>query len=265
MINWTLYKKEMKSNIFLAVIFASIMTLYGVMIVLMFDAAFSEVFREFGDMMPGIMNLMGFGVIPDTMTNFIYALLYGFLFIIFPMIFTILATQRLVFRYIDKGSMACLLATPNSRFNIIFTQFSVILTYVLILVIYSFSLLTISAEIAFPGTLDILNFLYGNISLLFMLLLITSITFFSSAVISGKYATGITVGVPVLFFVFKLIANLGEDYKIIRYLTPFSLFNVDFISTYDPMSFVFNGILLLGSCLIFGGAFYLFERRDLSI
>lgn len=265
MINWTLYKKELRSNLFLAIIFVAIITLYGTMIVAMFDPALSDVFRQFADSMPGIMNLMGFGIIPDTMTNFIYALLYGFLFIVFPMIFTILVTQKLVYRYIDKGSMAYLLATPNSRFKIIFTEFLVLFTYIFILVIYSFTLITSTAVLLYPGTLDILNFLYGNLSLLLILLFISSITFFSSAVISGKYTTGITVGLPVLFFVFKLIGNLGEDYHIVRYFTPFSLFNVDYISTYDPMSCLFNGILLIGSTVIFGLAFYLFERRDLSI
>ncbi len=265
MINWTLYSKEMKSNLFLAIIFAAIITLYGTMIVAMFDPELSDIFRQFSDSMPGVMNLMGFGVIPDTMTNFIYALLYGFLFIVFPMIFSILVIQRLVYRYIDKGSLAYLLSTPNSRFQIIFTQFFVILSYLLILVVYSFTLITITAVLLYPGTLDIGNFLYGNLSLLLMLLFIASLTFFSSAVIGGKYTTGITVGLPVLFFVFKLISNLGDDYKIVRYLTPFSLFNVNLISTYDPMSFVFNGILLVSTIVIFGATFYLFERRDLSI
>ena len=265
MINWTLYKKELKSNLFLAIIFTAIITLYGTMIVAMFDPALSDIFRGFADQMPGVMNLMGFGVIPDTMTNFVYALLYGFIFIAFPMIFMILVVQRLVYRYIDQGSMAYLLATPNSRFKIILTQFFVIFTYILILVVYSFVLITSTAAILFPGTLDIINFLYGNLSLLFMLLFFICIPFFSSAVVSGKYTTGVTVGLPVLFFVLKLISNLGDDYEIVKYFTPFSLFNVDFISSYHPLSFVFNGILLVGASIIFGLSFYLFKRRDLSI
>lgn len=265
MVNWTLFKKEMRSLMFLAIIFGSIMTLYGTMIVAMFDPELSDIFRQFGASMPGIMNLMGFGIIPDTMTNFIYALLYGFLFIVFPMIFMMLAVQKIVYKYIDKGSMAYLLTTPNSRFKIIFTLCTVICTYLLILVAYSFLLITLTAEILYPQTLDIGNFLYGNLSLLFMLLFITSITFFSSAVISGKYVMGLTVGLPVLFFVFKLISNLGDDYRIIRFMTPFSLFNVDYISSYDSLSFIFNGILLIGSIVIFGISFKMFERRDLSI
>ncbi len=265
MINWTLYWKEMKSNFFLALIFVAIITLYGTMIVAMFDPDLSDVFRQFGEQMPGVMSLMGFGIIPDTMTNFIYALLYGFIFILFPMIFLILVTQRLVYRYIDKGSMSYLLATPNSRLNIIFTQFFVLFSYLLILVIYSFALISLTAVGLYPGTLDVVNFLYGNLSLLCMLLFIGSISFFSSSVISGKYTIGVTVGIPVLFFVLKLIGNLGEDYKIVRYFTPFSLFDVGYIATYDPLSLLFNAILLVGSVLIFWAAFYLFERRDLSI
>jgi ABC-2 type transport system permease protein len=265
MINWTLYKKELKSNLFLALIFGAIMTMYCTMIVAMFDPELSDVFRQFSDSMPGVMNLMGFGVIPDTMTNFIYALLYGFIFIVFPMIFMILVTQRLIYRYIDRGSFVYLLATPNSRFKIIFTQFLVVFTYLLILVFYSFVVITVTAALLYPGTLDILNFLYGNVSLLLMLLFIEGITFFSSSVISGKYTMGITVGLPVLFFVFKLIANLGDAYQIVKYFTPFSLFNVDLISTYDGWSFLFNGILFIGSLLMFGLSFYSFRKRDLSI
>ena len=39
--------------------------------------------------------------------------LYGFLLVVFPMVFLILLANRLLTRYLDRGSIAFLLATPN--------------------------------------------------------------------------------------------------------------------------------------------------------
>ena len=41
---------------------------------------------------------------------------------ILPLVFSIMLANKLIMGYIDNGSMAYLIATPNTRFKIVFTQ-----------------------------------------------------------------------------------------------------------------------------------------------
>ena len=41
---------------------------------------------------------------------------------ILPMVFSIMLANKLIMGYIDNGSMAYLIATPNTRFKIVLTQ-----------------------------------------------------------------------------------------------------------------------------------------------
>ena len=72
--------------------------------------------------MPEMMAAFGMTSIGDTLIEFLSAYLYGFLFMILPMVFSIMLANKLIMGYIDNGSMAYLLATPNTRFKIVFTQ-----------------------------------------------------------------------------------------------------------------------------------------------
>ena len=57
-----------------------------------------------------------------TMLDFVANYLYGFILIAIPMLCLVLIAVRLVARYVDQGSMAYLLATPNTRGTIVTTQ-----------------------------------------------------------------------------------------------------------------------------------------------
>ena len=46
--------------------------------------------------------------------GFMISYLYGFILLVFPMVFCILRANGLVAKYVDRGSMACLLAARAS-------------------------------------------------------------------------------------------------------------------------------------------------------
>ena len=65
--------------------------------------------------MPEIMSAFGMANTGSTLTEFLSNYLYGFLLLVFPMILEIILANKLVVKYVDIGSMAYLLSTPNSR------------------------------------------------------------------------------------------------------------------------------------------------------
>ncbi|MEI3014139.1 MAG: hypothetical protein V8T36_04920 [Ruthenibacterium lactatiformans] len=111
------------------VIFLAVLTLYDAMIASMFDPKLNATLDDARDdhashhehgrhEQPGRQLPGGF------LTNY----LYGFLMLIFPLVFSALAANRLVARHVDRGSMAYLLAAPNSRARVAFTQTPVLIT-----------------------------------------------------------------------------------------------------------------------------------------
>ena len=122
MISNTLLKKEFKSNYKILLIFIAVLTMYEVIIVSMFNPELGETLDAFAKAMPEIMSAFGMANTGSTLTEFLSNYLYGFLLLVFPMILEIILANKLVAKYVDTGSMAYLLSTPNSRKKIVITQ-----------------------------------------------------------------------------------------------------------------------------------------------
>jgi ABC-2 type transport system permease protein len=267
MINITLLKKEIKSNIWLIVTFVAIIVLYGTMITAMYspDPAAGSLFAEMEAQFPELFALLNFNV--DNFTNyaaFISGYLFGFIFIMFPLIFAIILVNKVVFRYIDKGSMAYLLTTPNSRKKIIVTEVVFIALTMLFLGLIMYLTIAVTAESNAPGKLNHGAILYVLGQWFFFLMLLSGLTFVSSTTFEGKLASGLNVGVPAVFFVFSMIGNL-PDYDFFRFLTPFSLFNADEAIAFSNTSIWNLLALIILSVSLYGIGIRNFTKRDLSI
>ena len=268
MINLTLYRKEMKSNFMLFVIFAGVILLYGSIVSSIFtpDVEAAGWLDSFVEMYPGMMGFIGFNV--ENLTNyqaFISGYLYGMLFIMFGIIYTILLSNKLIFRYLNDGSFTYLLSTPDSRSKLLFTQMKVLGSYLFLMVLLMFLVVAGFGSISHFEHVDWGVIAYLNFSFLIMLLFISSITMFASSLFEGKIAFGLNIGVPIILFFFKMISNLGSNYEWFKYLTPFSLFDTMLIIKYDVMAIVNNLILLLFTIIILVVTFKLFNKKDLSI
>lgn len=73
----------------------------------------------------------------SNLLGFMVSYLYGFILLIFPMVFSILRGNALIARYVDKGSMLSLVAAPVKRCTIAFTQMSVLISGIVLLIFYS--------------------------------------------------------------------------------------------------------------------------------
>ena len=113
MISTPLLKRNLLSSLKIMAILYAVMTMYTIVIIYMFDPSLSEMLEGFQSAMPEMMRAFGMSGMASTLLEFIQLYLYGFIMLIFPLVFSIIQVHRLLTHYIDCGSMATLLATPN--------------------------------------------------------------------------------------------------------------------------------------------------------
>lgn len=90
MINWTLYKRELKGSIKLLAIFAAVITMYVSIILNMYRPEMMATLDGFAEVMPQLMAAVGMKPGAASLMGFMISYLYGFILLIFPMLFSIL-------------------------------------------------------------------------------------------------------------------------------------------------------------------------------
>lgn len=266
MINWTLYKRGMQGSWKMLVIFAAVLTMYFTIIISMFDPALGSALDEFAKAMPDLMAMVGMNPASGELVSFMAAYLYGFIMLIFPMIFSILNANKLIARHVDRGSMAYLMAAPVKRTTVAFTQMKVMCTGLFALILFTTALGIVACELSFPGELEIGKFLLLNAGVFCLQLFIGGICFLSSCIFNdSKYAVGVGAGIPALGFIIQMMANAGKELENIKYATFFTLFNPDGIIAGEAGAFGGMAILFVGAIALFATAMMVFSKKDLHI
>lgn len=264
--NITLFKREIKSNYKMIILFMAIMTMYCSMLIAMFDPKFAESIDLMAQSMPELFSAFGMSNSGSTLIEFIGNYLYGFILLVIPLIFIILLGNKLVAKYVDSGSMAYLLATPNKRKSIVVTQGIFMALSILCLVVYATILCIIVSQMIFLGELDIKRFLFLNVGLYGLLFFLGGLSFLSSCTFNEtRYSVGVAGGVSVLFVLLQMLSQVGEKFEILKYGTPLTLFNVEKIISGDSSATI--GIIAL---YLVGLSFYIigigvFSKKDLSL
>lgn len=266
MMNLALYKREMKGSIRLLIIFGAVITMYVSIIISMYDPEMMRMLDSFSKAMPELMAAVGMKAGSATLLGFMVSYLYGFILLIFPMLFCILRGNALIARYVDKGSMTLLTAAPVKRRTIAFTQMSVLVSGILLLIFFSTILELICAESGFPGELDGAALLRLNGGLLCLHLFTGSICFLSSCLFSDtKYSVAWGAGIPVFMYVLQMLANVGGRAEKAKYFTFFTLFSPDGILAGESRAMVSVLILLAGAAVFYALGIMIFDRKDLHI
>lgn len=247
-------------------IVAAVLTLYITMIVTMYNPEMSKMLDGLIETMPSIMSAVGMTAGVSTLVGFLANYLYGFLLVLFPLLIAILLCNNLIIRPVDRTSMATLLAGPVRRRTIAMTQLISILLATFVLMTYSTLLGMASSAVSFPGQLDIGAFLWINFGAFALQLFLIGLIFLLSNLFAGSsYALGVSAGIPILLYVFQMMANMGGKLDFFRYLTPYTFF--------DPMALA-NGevsarsglfVLLLGGILLGALGVRIFTRKNLSV
>ncbi len=264
--NKTLWKREWRANYKVLLIFGAVLSLYSVMIICMFDPKLGESLKVMMESMPQIFSAFGMASPGITLLDFVINYLYGFLLVVFPVVFIIILVNRLMIRYTDRGIFAYLLATPNSRTKLTFTLAGVLCQMILILVIYVTFLTIAVAAVMFPGELEIGKFLLVNAGLLGLLFFLSGVCFLFSCIFSesGK-AMGFGAGACILFILVQMLSQVGEKFDRLKYATPLTLFQPEKIAAGNREAVWMFLILYGAGFLLFGVGIRIFSKKDLSI
>src|SRR5699024_913693 len=207
----TLYKREMKGSWKLLVIFGAVLTMYVAIIISMYEPDMLKLLDSYAQAMPELMAAVGMTAGAADLLGFMISYLYGFILLVFPMVFCILRANGLVAKYVDRGSMACLLAAPVRRSAVALTQAAVLISGTVLLVGYVTGLELAVCRSSFPGELAAGELLAVNAGLLCLHLFIGGVCFLASCAFSdAKYSVAFGAGVPALMFLLQMLANAGD-------------------------------------------------------
>lgn len=261
-----LLKATIKQNFIIFIIIIAVLMLYLPIIITMYDPETQDSLNKVLDMMPhGMLAAMGFSEIGASLTEFIGSYFYGFLILLLPMIYTIIVCNRSVASHVDKGSMAYLLSTPNTRSKIARTQALFIIVSITIMMVLITLVGTVLSNVSFPGELNVKNFLLLNSGALLLYYALTGIGFFASCLFNDtKNSLMVGAGVPVAFLVIQMISDIGEKTSFLKYFTMFTLFDSDKIisgGVFIPQFIALASIAIV----MYGYGFYIFKKRDLPL
>ena len=261
-----LLKTELKSNRKIILLFLAVVTLYAGIITVLYDPKLGAGINELAKSMPQFFAAFGMENPGTTLLDFLNNYLYGFILILIPFIYIIVMCYKLVAKYIDKGSMAYLLNTHYSRTQIIFTQFIVLLTGLLILICYAAGLIIFISNLIFRGELEITKFLLVNLGLLVLEIFLSALCFMFACLCDElKFSVGLGAGLGMAFFLIQMLSQVSDTIEFLKYLTPFTLFDPENIIRYEAESFIHLGVLLISAAVFMIITIEGFKKRDLSL
>lgn len=267
MLNMTLFKRTIKSNYKLILIFIAILTMYFFIIAGMYDPDNLDIVNMLAEMKlsPELLAAMGFTLTDTSLLGFISSYFYGLLMLAFPMICYIIIANKLIAGYVDRGSMAYILSSPNTRKKVSLTQATFLIVAIMFIIGVMTGLGIIFCELKFPGMLDIGTFLLINLGVMLLHLAISGICFFSSCVFNeSRLSLLFGAGLPILFLLIQMISNSSKDLEIFKYFTIFSLFNTTNILSNDGWLVPFIVLFAIGAVLYSAGI-AVFCKKDLPI
>jgi len=266
MLSKPLLRASIKLNYIVFIIIVAVLMLYLPIIISMYNPESQDSFNEMLKLLPKeMLAAMGFEAIGSSLLDFIGSYFYGFLIFLLPMIYSIVVSNRSIASHVDKGSMACLLSTPNTRIKIAGTQATFLsITITLLIAIVTFVGIAISAML-YPGELDVTGFILLNVGTLLLYYALTGLGFFASCLFNDtKNSLSLGAGLPVAFLVIQMISNAGEATSFLKYFTIYTLFSPENIIQGEGYltSFVALGVIAV---VLYSSGLYVFHKRDLPL
>lgn len=203
------------------------------------------------------------GVLSD-LNQFLMDMVYGFLFLLLPMIFEIVAARRLMIKLVRNGMMTWILSTPNDRGKIGGTQALFLILSVAIQTITTTVTGLICMSFLNPQEIDIWGYVMMNAGVFMLHFLISSICFLISSSVNGnKSYYRLTILIFGIFFLFHLIGNLGGFFEYAKAGTIFSLYQPQKILDGENRAYLFMTILLMSGVLFYWGGVQKFKKKNL--
>lgn len=264
--NKTLFAKELRSNLFLFGIISAVLAMYIGMIVSMFDPKLGESLDLMMQSMPDIFAAFGMSTQATTLIDFMLNYLYGFLLTLFPFVLILIMVNKLMVRYLDRGTMSYLLATPNSRTRIAVTLAGVLAVVLVALLAVVFALELGFAEGLFPGELDTEALVRANVGLLALWVFLAGMCFLSACLFSNAGAAlWVGGGAGILFFLMQMVSQAGDKFEFLQNVNPLALFDYYGLAANEGSAIAGAAALAAMGVALFAAAVAVFDRRNLSI
>jgi ABC-2 type transport system permease protein len=139
-------------------------------------------------------------------------------------------------------------------------------TFIFAIMAYCTILTIISCELMFPGDLDINKLLIINTGLFALHMFLGGISFLSSTVTNEiNHSTIFGAGIPLVFFLIQMLANMGGKLEYLGNFTIFSLFQPQKLLNGEANSYLLVVIMFILAIILYISAFYIFKRKDMSI
>lgn len=261
-----LFRRECRANYKIWLLFAAVLGMYSAVIISMFDPKLGDSLNLMAESMPELFAAFGMADPGATMLDFLVNYLYGFLYLVFPLVMALLLANRLMARYLERGAMAWLLATPHPRRRIALTQAAVLALALVLTVAYVTGLCMALSAALFPGELDTAAFARVNAGLLGMLLLFGGVCFAGACIWGGgRGALSVGGGLCVVFWLLQMLAQAGERFGFLKYATPLTLFDARALA--EGAAGVWWPVLALylAAAALFAAGVAAFARRDLCL
>lgn len=266
--NKPLFLSTLKSKYKLILICSAALVFYSVVIISMFDPNNAESSKQFMQMLPeGMVKALGFTVLDPGLTAFLGTTMYSMPYMLFMIIFTLIAANSLIAKNVDRGSMACYLSTPVSRTKVVATQGSILILGQIIMAALLTGL-SILASMSMVGNeaLAVGAFIKVNVMGLLLFFVIGAYSFLFSCVFNEeKYSISFSAGLTLVFYVMNAVGNMSENLSWISKINIFGAFNpakiingsVDLLPT--SIFFICIGVVLYGLSII------IFNKKDLPL
>lgn len=265
--NKTLFLSNIKATLGPLAFVLFMLLIYVVTAIAMYDPLSIEAMEDMFNLLPeGMLKAFGFDNLGTNMTGYLGHYFYGFIMMVFPIIYIVIAGNKLIAKHVDSGSMAYLLTTPNTRIRIAVTQAVYLLTSLAVILVVDVGILILMSEAMHPGLLDIGKFLGLNLVAYLTLAVVCGISFFFSCLFSDtRYSLAFGAGLPVVFLVAKMVSEISADVEWIRFLSVYSVVNIDRILE-DGTYVAVASLILFGVVLVlFGAAIRIFDKKSLAI
>lgn len=193
---------------------------------------------------------------------------YTMFAMLLPMIYIVITGNKLIAAQVDKGSFAYLMSKPVKRNQVSLTQ----AIYFAGSIVAMFTVITIVGIIMISALgldVEIGAFLLLNIGIIIFHLAISGISYMASCIFnfSGKSLL-VGAGIPVMFFVFNMLAGfsgLAEVMELFKYVSLNTLYSVTDIMNYSANMIWQFGILLVVAIACYTTGVIYFKKKDLPL
>lgn len=171
------------------------------------------------------LNLPGSPGGTDLITIYVGAF-YDIMGLMLILVYAIATGIRLVVTEVDRGDLSYTLNTPVNRREVILTKVGFYVASLLAMILVLSFVGSAANALISPGKLDYGTFWGINAVMFCFMFAISGISFVASCWFNKtSSALTIGVGIPVVFFLFNVIAGFGSDFEFFKYFTLNTLFN----------------------------------------